>query len=100
MENYLFDTHGVCAKQIQFKLDGDTVHDVKFFGGCDGNLKAIPILVEGMTVDEVYDKLKDVKCGMKKTSCAAQLAQSLKTALEYQNDPENAKQQPTIEEMK
>ena len=97
MEKYLFDTHGVCAKQIQFGLDGDVVHDVKFFGGCDGNLKAIPILIEGMTVDEIYEKLKDVKCGFKKTSCAAQLALALKTARDYQKDPENSEHQP-IEE--
>lgn len=45
-----------------------------------GNLTAIPILVEGMTVDEIESKLKDVKCGYKDTSCAGQLAKAVREA--------------------
>lgn len=94
MEDYLFDTRGTCSRQIQFSLDGDKVHNVKFFGGCDGNLKAIPILVEGMTVDEINEKLAGIKCGFKKTSCADQLALAVKTAYEHQQNPDTPNFKP------
>ena len=50
MTHYDYRTKNTCSQVISLDLDGDVVHNVKFFGGCDGNLKAIPILVEGMTV--------------------------------------------------
>ncbi len=75
-----YKTSGTCSVRIDLELRDDKVYNVKFYGGCPGNLSAIPILVQGMSVNEIEDKLKDVKCGMKNTSCAAQLAKAVRTA--------------------
>ena len=64
---------GVCSRQIQFKLDGDVVRDVKYTGGCNGNLQGISKLVEGMKIDEVIEKLEGINCNGKGTSCPDQL---------------------------
>lgn len=69
---------GVCSRQIQFKIDGDVVRDVKFTGGCNGNLQGIAKLVEGMKVDEVIQKLEGINCNGKGTSCPDQFAKALK----------------------
>lgn len=77
----VYKTHGTCSKQIEFDLTGGKVHNVNFTGGCDGNLKGICSLVEGMEVTEAIEKLEGIPCGFKKTSCPDQLAQALKQAL-------------------
>ena len=77
---YSFRTSGVCAQQIDFDLEGDKVTNIKFYGGCNGNLKAISKLVDGMTVDQIEGKLKGNTCGMKGTSCADQLALAVRQA--------------------
>ena len=69
---------GVCSRQIQFKLDGDIVRDVKFTGGCHGNLQGIAKLVEGMKIDDVIERLDGIDCNGKGTSCPDQFAQALK----------------------
>ena len=71
---YTYRTKGVCAMSISFDLEGNVVRDVSFMGGCNGNLKAISKLVDGMTVEEIEAKLKGNRCGFKPTSCADQLA--------------------------
>lgn len=73
-----YKTHGTCSTKISFDINGDVVTNVRFTGGCPGNLKAIPILVEGMTVEEIEQKLSGVKCGFKSTSCADQLAKAVR----------------------
>ena len=82
MNHYTYRTQGTCSVLIDLDLDGDTVHNVVFTGGCPGNLKAIPVLVEGMTVDAIEGKLKGIRCGYKNTSCADQLAQAVRKAYE------------------
>ncbi len=77
-----YKTKGTCSQRILFELDGDTVRNVQFIGGCNGNLKGIGVLVEGMNVDEVISRIDGIKCGMKSTSCPDQLAQALKEAKE------------------
>ena len=79
---YTYKTKGTCSTQIDVDLDGDVVKNVKFTGGCHGNLQAIPRLVEGMTVDEVERRISGIKCGMKSTSCGDQLAKALREAYE------------------
>ena len=74
---YIYNTQGTCSRQIKIELDGDIVKNVVFFGGCDGNLKAIPSLVKGMTVEEVQKRLSGITCGWKNTSCGDQLAKAL-----------------------
>lgn len=84
--NYTYKTKGVCSTQINFNLEGDRVHDVRFTGGCNGNLKAIGILVEGMTVDEIESKLRGNSCGGRPTSCADQLAKAVRAAWQKQQE--------------
>ena len=74
---HTYRTKGVCATRIDFDLNDDVVSNIKFHGGCNGNLKAIATLVDGMTVKEISEKLAGNKCGMKSTSCADQLVQAL-----------------------
>ena len=66
--------------KIEFDLDGDIVRNIRFLGGCDGNLKAISKLVDGMTVDQIESKLRGNTCGRKPTSCADQLARAVREA--------------------
>ena len=76
-----YQTQGVCSKCIDFDLENDgTVHNVAYTGGCNGNLKAIGSLVEGMPADKLIEILKGNTCGLKKTSCADQLALALEEA--------------------
>ena len=78
MEHIQYRPQGVCSKLIEYDTDGDKVYNVKFTGGCDGNLKAIGILVDGMSVDEIESKLSGNTCGYKPTSCADQLAKAVR----------------------
>ena len=80
--DYSYKTKGVCAMKINFSLEGNVVNNVSFIGGCNGNLKAISKLVDGMTVEEIEEKLKGNRCGFKSTSCADQLAIAVRTAYE------------------
>lgn len=80
--SYTYKTSGTCSSKIELELDGDIVHNVKFTGGCDGNLKAIPALVEGLTVAEIEQKLSGIRCGFKNTSCGDQLAKACRAAYE------------------
>ena len=77
-----YKTKGVCASQIKFDLEGNVVSNVSFLGGCNGNLKAVSKLVEGMTVEQIEGYLKGNTCGMRNTSCADQLAQAVRKAYE------------------
>jgi uncharacterized protein (TIGR03905 family) len=77
---FQYKTKGTCSQNIQFDLEGDKVYNVVFHGGCNGNLKAIAKLVEGMTVSEIQTKLKGNTCGFKSTSCADQLAIAVQAA--------------------
>lgn len=79
---YNYKTKGVCARKINFNLEGNVVTGVSFLGGCNGNLKAISTLVDGMTVEEIESKLKGNRCGFKPTSCADQLAIAVREAYE------------------
>ena len=75
---YTVKPHNVCAASLSFDLDGDVVRNVEFTRGCDGNLKAISKLVDGMTVDQIYNTLHGNTCGFKDTACADQLAQAVR----------------------
>lgn len=82
---YKYRTQGVCSQSITFDLEGDVVRNISFFGGCDGNLKAISKLVDGMTVGKIEDILKGNTCGYKNTSCADQLARAVRKAYDEEN---------------
>lgn len=83
---YIYKTQGTCSTQIKLNIDGDVVTDVSFTGGCNGNLKAIPALVNGLTVDEIEKKLSGITCGFKQTSCGDQLAKACREAYECQKN--------------
>ena len=75
---YQYTTQGVCSKAINFEIEDNKVKNVSYVAGCNGNLKGISSLVEGMDIDEVIVRLEGTTCGAKKTSCPDQLAQALK----------------------
>lgn len=77
MEHVNFSPSGVCAVSIDFDIEDGKLYNVKFLGGCNGNLKAIGKLVEGKDAKEVADILRGNVCGMKGTSCADQLAKAI-----------------------
>ena len=66
--------------QINFDIDGEVVSNIEFLGGCNGNLKAISKLCEGMTVSQIEEKLLGNTCGYKDTSCADQFAKAVRRA--------------------
>ena len=74
---YEYKTSGTCSQRILFDVVEGKVKNVQFIGGCNGNLKGIAALVEGMDADEVIERVKGIRCGMKMTSCPDQLAQAL-----------------------
>ncbi len=82
---YTYNTQYTCARQISFDLEGNTVRNIEFYGGCNGNLKAIAKLLEGATVEEINEKLSGNTCGGKPTSCADQLAKAVKEAYDAQS---------------
>ena len=79
---YEYRTRGTCSQRILFEIEDGKLKNVEFIGGCNGNLKGIGSLVEGMDAKEVVSRLEGTTCGFKATSCPDQLAQAIKGALE------------------
>lgn len=77
---YTYKPERVCAQQIDFDLEGNIVKNISFYGGCNGNLKAVSKLLEGQTVEYIEEKLRGNTCGGKGTSCADQLAIAVRQA--------------------
>ena len=77
---YEYKTQGTCSQRILFDIEDGKLKNVQYIGGCNGNLKGISSLVEGMDVQEVIRRLSGTTCGMKQTSCPDQLARALKEA--------------------
>ena len=73
---------GTGSQRILFEIEDRKLRNVQFLGGCNGNLKGIGSLVEGMDIDDVITRLEGTTCGWKSTSCPDQLAQALKAAKE------------------
>lgn len=71
----------VCAKKISFELEEGIVKNVNFEGGCNGNLKGISALVEGLSVESIIPKLRGITCGNRPTSCPDQLSKALEEAI-------------------
>ena len=79
---YDYKTKNTCSTNIKLNIDGNVITNIEFTGGCSGNLKAIPILVDGWTVEQIEEKCKGIKCGRRSTSCADQLACAVREAYE------------------
>ena len=80
MSAYEYTTKGTCSRKITVELDGRKIKHVSFEGGCNGNLKGISKLVEGMDIDFVIERFEGNLCGDKPTSCPDQLAKALRAA--------------------
>lgn len=85
---YGYTPKGTCSRYIEFELENGIVHNVAFTGGCNGNLKSIGRLVEGMKANDVIEQLQGVDCAGRGTSCGDQLARALTAAMEA--DAKNA----------
>ncbi len=77
---YEYKTENTCTQMISFDLEGDVVRNIDFYGGCNGNLKAISKLLDGAIVDEIEEKLLGNTCGRRPTSCTGQLAIAVRKA--------------------
>lgn len=80
MNKISYKTHGICARQINVEVEDGIVKNVQFVGGCNGNTSGISNLVVGMKVEDVIERLQNVDCNGKGTSCPAQLAEALRLA--------------------
>ena len=78
---YEYKTFGTCSQRILLDIEDGKVKNVQFIGGCNGNLKGIASLVEGMDVNDIIARLEGTTCGGKPTSCPDQLARALKQAV-------------------
>lgn len=83
--DHVYRTRNVCSTDIYFTLEGKYVRNIRFVGGCNGNLKAIARIVDGWTVDEIVEKLGGNTCGRRYTSCADQLSIAVREAYEEEN---------------
>ncbi len=82
---YIYTTENTCSRNIKVEINGNVVTNIEFLGGgCNGNLKAIPRLVDGWTVEEIEEKCAGITCGRRPTSCADQLAHAVREAFEKQ----------------
>ncbi len=73
---------GVCSQACQFDIDdAGALHNVRFFGGCNGNLQGIGRLVEGMDAADVAERLAGTRCGMRPSSCPDQLSKAVSKVL-------------------
>lgn len=82
MKKLTYRTRGTCSRAIDVTLNDDgTVAEVQFLGGCAGNTAGVSSLVVGMPAEQVIERLKGTRCGMRGTSCPDQLAAALEMAL-------------------
>ncbi len=81
---YNYKTKDTCSTNIKLELEGNIVKNIEFTGGCNGNLKTIPALLDGWTVEQIEEKCKGITCGRRPTSCADQLALAVRAAYEQQ----------------
>lgn len=79
---FTYKTSGTCSREIHFEVENNKVKNVRFVGGCNGNLQGIGALVEGQDVDDIIARIEGISCGGRPTSCPDQLAKALKQAKE------------------
>ena len=76
-----YKTKGTCSVQIDFDVEDNKIYNLKYIGGCNGNLKGIAVLVEGQDINTVKDKLKGINCNGRGTSCPDQLSKALEEVI-------------------
>ena len=77
-----YEPQGICPRLLRFEVEDNKLKGFQALGGCNGNLKAVSKLCDGMTVEEIESKLLGNQCGMRGTSCADQFAKAVREALE------------------
>lgn len=82
MKSKIFIPNGVCSTKIAFDYENGKMYNLRFERGCNGNLKAIGKLCEGMELSWVYERINGNICGFKTTSCADQLSKAIKEVME------------------
>lgn len=80
--HYTYKTQNTCSTLIDFDINDGVVTNLKFTGGCNGNLKAVSALVNGMSAEDIVSKLSGITCGLKNTSCGDQLSKAVLLAKE------------------
>ncbi len=80
MEKISYTPHGVCSRRIDVTLQGDTVVEISFVGGCSGNTQGLAALAKGRSIDDIIARVEGIRCGFKATSCPDQLAKALHAA--------------------
>ncbi len=90
MKTISYRPRGVCAGRIDVAIEGTTLSSVKFLGGCAGNTQGVASLVVGMEAEEAIRRLRGIRCGMKPTSCADQLANAIEACLALGEEEEGA----------
>ena len=75
---------GVCTQMMNIEMDGRTIKNIEFIGGCSGNTSGIASLLQDMDIDFAIERLEGIKCGFKDTSCPDQLAKALRQYKEEQ----------------
>ncbi len=78
--HFAYKTENTCSTLIEMEINGGIISNVRFTGGCNGNLKAIPVLVNGMRAEDIAKKLSGITCGRRPTSCGDQLAKAVLAA--------------------
>lgn len=82
---YSYKPSGVCSREFIFDIENDIIKSMKVVGGCSGNLQGISSLLVGMNINDVVNRVKGIKCGMRSTSCPDQIALALKKYIEDEN---------------
>lgn len=82
---YSYRPSGVCSREFIFDIENDIIKSMKVVGGCSGNLQGISSLLVGMNINDVVNRVKGIKCGMRSTSCPDQIALALKKYIEDEN---------------
>lgn len=82
---YTYTPSGVCSRQMTVEIENGTIKHVDILGGCNGNLKGISSLLQGMRVEDAIARMRGIRCGMRATSCPDQLSIALQQAMEQNN---------------
>jgi uncharacterized protein (TIGR03905 family) len=81
---YVYQPRGVCSRLFEFDIEDGRIKQLDVVGGCNGNLKGISSLIQGLSVEDVIGKLKGLDCGGRGTSCPDQIAKALEGYLAQQ----------------
>ena len=77
MKKIAYMTKGTCSQVIEVSGENGCIIDVKFYGGCHGNLQGLSRLVAGMKYEDVIERLNGISCNGKPTSCPDQLCRAI-----------------------